>query len=143
MTKTVYKGECFCGSVKFTIAGTPEGMGYCHCESCRSWSASPVNGFTLWKPDKLTITEGNEHVGTYHKTEQSHRKFCKKCGGHLMTDHPEMGLVDIFSAMLPKLDFTPGLHVHYGEKVLSIPDGLPKFADLPAELGGSGKQLEE
>ncbi|WP_068115794.1 GFA family protein [Tropicimonas marinistellae] len=143
MTGSTYKGQCFCGSVKIEVCGTPEGMGYCHCESCRSWSASPVNGFTLWNPENLTITEGAEHVGQYHKTENSHRKFCTKCGGHLMTDHPGMGLVDIYSAMLPELAFEPGLHVHYGEKVLRIPDGLPKFADLPGDFGGSDQQLPE
>lgn len=31
-------------------------MGYCHCESCRHWSAGPVNAFTLWKPEALQIT---------------------------------------------------------------------------------------
>jgi hypothetical protein len=102
-----------------------------------------VNGFTLWDPKSLEITEGEDYVGEYHKTENSHRKFCTKCGGHLMTDHPGMGLVDVFSAMLPELEFKPGLHVHYGEKALSIADGLPKFVDLPAELGGSGAKLSE
>lgn len=143
MPNSTYSGQCFCGAVRFKVTGTPEGMGYCHCESCRSWSASPVNGFTLWGPKSLEITEGADHVGEYHKTENSHRKFCTKCGGHLMTDHPGMGLVDVFSAMLPELEFKPSLHVHYGEKTLSIADGLPKFVDLPAELGGSGAKLSE
>lgn len=143
MTKTTYDGACFCGAVTFSVSGSPEGMGYCHCNSCRSWSAAPVNAFTLWKPDSLTITRGADRIGTYHKTDHSMRKFCKSCGGHLMTDHPEMGLVDIYAAMLPDLAFQPGLHVHYGEKVLGIPDGLPKFADLPDDLGGSGEILPD
>lgn len=143
MTNSSFKGQCFCGAVAFEVSGTPEGMGYCHCESCRSWSAAPVNGFTLWNPDCLKITMGADFVGEFHKTDNSHRKFCTRCGGHLMTDHPEMGLVDIYSAMLPDLDFQPGLHVHYAEKVLSILDGLPKFADLPADFGGSDQRLPE
>ncbi len=143
MTSSTYNGQCFCGAVKFEVIGKPEGMGYCHCESCRSWSAAPVNGFTLWTPDSLKITEGSDYVGEYHKTENSHRRFCKKCGGHLMTDHPGMGLVDVYSAMLPEFDFQPGLHVHYGERVLSIRDGLPKFTDLPGDFGGSDQQLPE
>ena len=143
MTDQNHKGQCFCGAVKFTVSGSPEGMGYCHCTSCRTWSAAPVNGFTLWQPENVALTEGAEFVGEYHKTDQSYRKFCTKCGGHLMTDHPEMGLIDVYSAMLPDLDFQPGLHVHYAESVLSIPDGLPKFADLPGDLGGSGRELPE
>ncbi len=67
-------------------------MGYCHCESCRHWSASPVNGFTLWSPDAVTIavtiTKGAANVGTFSKTDRSARKWCKSCGGHLFTEHP-------------------------------------------------------
>ena len=143
MSTNIYPGQCFCGAVKFSVVGTPEGMGYCHCQSCRSWSASPVNGFTLWRPSAVKITQGAEHVGEFHKTARSHRNFCTKCGGHLMTEHPEMGLIDVYSAMLPDLEFKPGLHVHYGEKVLSIADGLTKYADMPADFGGSGKELAE
>jgi len=54
-----------------------------------------------------------------------------------------MNLVDVYAAMLPTLDFAPSLHVHYGEKVLSITDGLPKMRDLPQEMGGSGIALTE
>ena len=35
------------------------------------------------------------------------------------------------------------LHVHYGEKTLSVRDGLPKFKDMPANFGGSGVELPE
>ena len=33
-----HKGRCFCGAVTIEVTGEPEAMGYCHCESCRSWS---------------------------------------------------------------------------------------------------------
>jgi hypothetical protein len=46
----MHKGECFCGAVQIEVSGEPEGMGYCHCQSCRSWSGGPVNAFTLWRP---------------------------------------------------------------------------------------------
>ena len=55
-----YSGSCFCGAVQFTVSGEPAAMGYCHCESCRSWSAGPVNAFTLWKPDAVKVTRGAE-----------------------------------------------------------------------------------
>ena len=40
--------------------GNPEAMGYCHCTSCRSWSAGPVNAFTLWQPQHVKVTKGAE-----------------------------------------------------------------------------------
>jgi hypothetical protein len=60
-----------------------------------------------------------------------------------MTDHPEMGLVDVYSAILPDLNFEPEVHVFYSEKVVSIKDGLPKMADVPEEMGGSGDTIPE
>lgn len=143
MTESTYKGSCFCGAVELTVTGKPEVMGFCHCDSCRAWAAAPVNGFTLWKPDAVKVTKGQEDVGVFHKTENSHRQFCVKCGGHIMTDHPPMGLVDVYAAVIPDFPFEPAFHVNYGEKVLSLKDGLPKFNDMPAEVGGSGKTLPE
>lgn len=138
-----YRGKCFCGAVQFTVRGEPEAMGYCHCESCRHWSAGPVNAFSLWKPDAVKVTQGAEHIGTYHKTPVSYRKWCTHCGGHLFTEHPPLGLVDVFAAMLPDLEFKPAVHVNYGETVLRIKDGLPKLKDFPKEMGGSGVTLPE
>ena len=138
-----YKGSCFCGSVVFTVTGQPAGMGYCHCESCRQWSAGPVNAFTLWDPNALAITQGADNIGTYNKTPRSYRKWCKTCGGHLFTEHPAWKLVDVYAATIPDFSFSAGVHVHYQETVLHIKDGVPKMKDLPAEMGGSGITLAE
>src|SRR3954452_6178521 len=100
-------GQCFCGAVKIEVTGAPEAMGYCHCSSCRSWSGGPVNAFSLWKPDAVRIKSGAENVAMYTQTALSERQYCRKCGGHLMTSHPPIGLVDVFAATLPDLDFTP------------------------------------
>ena len=140
---TTYQGKCFCGAVEFTVSGEPEAMGYCHCDSCRHWSAGPVNAFSLWKPNALKVTKGIAHVGTYNKTPNSFRKWCKLCGGHLFSDHPPMGLIDVYAAMIPAMTFKPALHVSYGEKVLQVKDGLPKMKDFPKEMGGSGVTLPE
>lgn len=138
-----YKGSCFCGAVEFTVTGDPAAMGYCHCNDCRHWSAGPVNGFSLWKPDALKITKGENNIGTYNKTPNSYRKWCKTCGGHVFTDHPPMGLFDVYASVLPDLPFKPALHVFYGDTVLRIKDGLPKWKDVPKEMGGSGQSLPD
>ena len=138
-----HKGTCFCGAVEVEVSGEPEGMGYCHCESCRRWSAGPVNAFTLWKPNAVKITNGSEHVGKFQKTENSERQYCIKCGGHIMTAHPRLGLIDVYAAVLPRLKFEPGVHVNYAETVLPMKDGLPKLKDFPRELGGSGETMPE
>lgn len=72
-----YRGQCFCGAVEIEVIGAPEAMGYCHCNSCRSWSAAPVNAFTLWKPQNVKVTKGAELVGRYMKTERSGRQYAR------------------------------------------------------------------
>ncbi len=136
-------GSCFCGAVEVETTGAPEVMGYCHCRSCRSWSGGPVNAFTLWKPDAVKVTAGSEHVATFQKTELSQRQDRAKCGGHLMNNHPTLGLTDVFAATLPTLTFSPEVHVNYAETVLPMRDGLPKLKDFPAEFGGSGDMVPE
>ncbi len=138
-----YQGSCFCGAVQFTVSGAPAGMGYCHCDSCRKWAAAPINAFTLWKPEAVRITQGASQVGSYRKTPHSNRKWCKTCGGHVFTDHPGLGLTDVYAAAIPGFPFEAGVHVHYQETVLRMEDGLPKMRDLPAPMGGSGETLAE
>jgi len=139
----MHAGRCFCGIVEIAVTGEPVAAGFCHCVSCRSWAAAPVNAFTLWKPEAVKVTRGEHSIGVYHKSETSYRKFCKVCGGHLLTEHPAFGLIDVYAATIPTLRYEPTLHVHYAEAVLRINDGLPKLRDLPAELGGSGAVLPE
>jgi hypothetical protein len=139
----VHHGACFCGSVAIEVSGEPAAMGYCHCNSCRSWSGGPVNAFTLWPPSAVRVTEGEQFVATYAKTDMSHRQYCSRCGGHLMTRHPSLGLVDVYAATVPSLAFKPQLHVNYAETVLPMRDGLTKLKDFPADFGGSGEIMPE
>ena len=91
----------------------------------------------------MRVTKGADQIGRFMKTENSGRQFCTKCGGHVMTDHPGFGLVDVYAATIPTFLFQPGLHVNYSETVLHMHDGLPKMQDLPSEMGGTGVTLPE
>ena len=139
----VDRGKCFCGAVEFTVSGEPAVAGYCHCASCRSWSAGPVNAFSLWAPDAVQVTKGADRIGVYNKSELSYRKYCTTCGGHLFTAHPPWKLVDVYVAVIPGFPFRPKVHVNYQATVLRMKDGLPKFKDIPEEMGGSGETLAE
>ena len=138
-----HQGSCFCGAVQLAVSGEPAAMGYCHCESCRSWSAGPVNAFTLWKTDSVKVTRGADRIGSYNKTPRSIRKWCTTCGGHLFTEHPMWGLTDVYAATIPDYPYSAAVHVNYQETRLPMRDGLPKFKDVPADMGGSGTAIAE
>jgi hypothetical protein len=135
------RGACICKAVEIEVTGAPAVMAFCHCESCRTWLSAPVHGATLWPSANVKLLRGA--LGTFKKTEASHRQFCTKCGGRVMVLHPAIGMTDVPSVMLPQQPFRPTMHVHYGEKVIAIRDGLPKFKDFPKEFGGSGDILPE
>ena len=104
MSAQAHAGSCFCGTVKFELSGAPNVMGYCHCTDCAHWAGAPINAFSLWPPQSLTVTAGEDRIGTFAKTPGSERKFCTQCGGHVFTNHPAMGLVDVYlnhRALLP------------------------------------------
>ena len=138
-----HRGTCFCGAVEVEVSGEPAAMGYCHCASCRSWSAGPVNAFTLWPSAEVKVTKGWADLVSFAKTKMSERAYCARCGGHVMTVHPPLGLTDVYAATIPTLPFKPAVHVNYAETVLPMKDGLPKFKDFPAAFGGSGAEVPE
>ena len=143
MNDNKIKGSCFCGAIELEVSGLSVAMGYCHCKDCAKWSASPMNSYSFWAPDQFKITKGKEHIRTFSKTSHSVRKFCNKCGGHIMTDHPDSNLIDVFVCILAGFKFKPTIHVYYESKTVSVKDGLPKFKDLPLEFNGSGETVPE
>jgi hypothetical protein len=138
-----HKGACFCGSVQIEVAGDPVDAGFCHCSSCRSYSGAPFVAFTIWPAEAVRVVQGRELISSFNKVGTSDRKFCSQCGGHLLLDHPALGLVDVRAAVLPTVAFRPKAHLGYAENVMRIADGLPKFRDFPAEIGGSGELMPE
>ena len=102
-----------------------------------------MNAFTLWKPSNVKVVKGEEFLARFMKTPASGRQSCKNCGGHVMTDHPPLGLIDVYAATIQTLPFKPVVHVNYAETVLPMKDGLPKLKDFPAEFGGSGEIVPE
>jgi len=143
MANVKIKGRCFCGAIELIVTGELSAMGYCHCKDFAACSATPINSYSFWGFDQLEITKSSENIQTFYKTDHSKRKFCKKRGGHFMTEHPSSNLVDIFTVILKGFSFKPSIHLNYESKTVSFKDGLPKFKDLPEESNGSGKILPE
>ena len=96
----------------------------------------------LYPADKVTI-EGEVDSFKLKEDSISLRKTCKTCKGPVVNDHAEaMKMMDIPGGVL-NVPFTPAMHLHYAEKILSFKDGLPKFKDLPEAFHGSNEMLED
>lgn len=138
-----HSGTCFCGAVEIEARGAPLEMGYCHCSSCRAYSGGPFGAYFLWKAEDVRVVRGEDLLGHYNKVGTSERQFCTRCGGHLSTRHPGLGLADVRAGVMPGLAFRPTVHLNYQEAVTRVRDGLAKLRDFPAEAGGSGDLVPE
>lgn len=50
-------------------------------------------------------------------------------------------MTDVYPYLLRGFSFQPQAHVWYGQRVVEMNDGLPKFRDMPEEAGGSGEMV--
>jgi hypothetical protein len=140
---TTHTSSCACGAVQVELNGEPAVQAYCHCHSCRSWLSAPIHAAALWPTPNVRVVKGAEHLGTFKRTENSHRQFCTLCGAAVLITHPSMGMTDIPAGTVGGFTYQPAVHVNYGEKVMSVRDGLPKFKDFPKDFGGSGEMLPD
>jgi hypothetical protein len=110
-----HMGRCYRGAVEIEMRGDPLEMGYCHCENCRHYSAAPVSAFTLWTKENVNVTKGEEFLGRFKSSEISERRYCAKCGGHILVEHPTLGLMDVRIGALRNFPFKPKVHLNYAE----------------------------
>ncbi|QIE55958.1 GFA family protein [Pikeienuella piscinae] len=137
------KGACFCGTVEVETTGEPVVQGFCHCADCRAWSATPVTAFALWPAAMMKATRGEADLASFSRTEGTVRRHCVHCGGAVMTVNDGGALIDVYPPLLPGFAFRPRSHVHYGQRMVDMKDGLPKYRDLPARAGGSDEMIAE
>jgi len=137
-----YTGNCYCGSVTVTVDGPPVASAYCHCHSCRKWHAAPVNAWSIWP--LIAVRISGETIRSF-TNETSRRISCAQCGGGVANIKPAINMIVVYPMVLAGSDlgFEPVCHVHYIERVLDIADGLPKYIELPKQLGGSGATVGE
>jgi hypothetical protein len=140
-----HHASCYCGHVTLVAKGDPASQCFCHCSSCRRWSGQPVTACILWPDDRVRFLKGTEKLHRFSVTghPEGGKFSCQVCGGAVCTFVPSARLYDIFAGVLADFDFRPTIHINYGERVISMHDGLPKFRDMPEHAGGSGTLVGE
>lgn len=137
--------RCLCGAVKIGLSAAPVLQVYCHCTTCRRWSGQPVTACVLFPEDAVRILEGEEDLLRYQRgaTPEDCKMSCRRCGGAVGTFIARVRQYDIFAGVIADFTFESTAHINYGERILDVPDGLPKFRDMPEQAGGSGDMMTE
>jgi hypothetical protein len=139
----VRTASCFCGAVEVSVEGDPVTQGFCHCASCRAWTAQPVTAYALWPAPLVRVTKGADVFGHAPRNDNLATGFCTKCGGAVLAESKLSGLTDVFPMIVHDFEFVPQSHINYAERAIDMRDGLPKFKDMPDVAGGTGEMMPE
>jgi hypothetical protein len=76
------EGGCLCGAVRFVTTGQPQGVYWCHCQSCRRHTGAPVAVLARYDLNAYTVTKGE--ITKFDSTPgKTRRGFCARCGSTL------------------------------------------------------------
>jgi hypothetical protein len=89
-----HEGGCYCGSLRYAVAGDPLNTAICHCKSCQRQTGSAFSVVMAVPRGSLSIESS---VATYDTTGDdgaiSRRYFCAKCGSPIAIDPATMPAV--------------------------------------------------
>jgi len=128
------RGECFCGSIRYSIDGGLRNARSCHCSRCRKAFSSQASTYAEVHSDDFKWDQGEELLSTYESQEGFGLQFCSVCGSTLcgIFDGKVHGVT--LGCLLddPKIEI--GMHIFVGSKasweiisgeVLQFEEGVP------------------
>jgi hypothetical protein len=77
------RGSCQCGGVQFELPEEFEGMGFCHCATCKKLSGGGATANARVRTDAIRIVEGRDLLRTYQPDDGTAKTFCSVCGSNL------------------------------------------------------------
>ena len=127
-----YKGECLCGSIKYTVDKIEHKMAHCHCNMCRKFHGAAFVTFGEALSENFHWIEGEEFLQEFKANNGTVRKFCKICGSSMIFQ-PSNDTGELIEFSLGTLDSDivgrPDAHVFMANKAnwVKVEDDLPKF----------------
>lgn len=135
MDQPVRTGGCFCGNVRYTVAGEPLHLCFCHCASCRRATGAPMVPWGTFPDTRFAVIEGQLVV--HHSSPGVSRGFCRRCGSSLTyANKNRPGEIDITLATLDDPEvLRPTCHIWVRDKPswVVITDGLPQFETVSGQ----------
>ena len=129
MSDPTCSGGCFCGQVRFELAGEPIFACHCHCESCRRAAGAAFVTWVSFPRDGLIMKSGT--ISEYRSSPGVQRGHCSICGTTLTYSSAKRpDEIDIaFSTLDDTTGIEPEAHIWVQDMVpwLVVNDGLPRF----------------
>ncbi|KAL1297771.1 hypothetical protein AAFC00_006308 [Neodothiora populina] len=142
--KARYEASCHCGKVKYQLSrDAPLDSKLCHCTTCQTQHAAPFQWAAIFHKEDINFSHGHHDLEWYDPTDKSieHKLPCKVrcsyCHSPIMDEGRNMIL--LFPSLIhlktdeDKKNFKPRCHMFYNQRVMDIPDGLPKWTGLSGD----------
>jgi hypothetical protein len=128
-------GGCFCGAVRYRMAGPLLSSDICHCESCRRASGAPSVAWITVERKSFEFVKGTPVA--YPSSPGVVRRFCGTCGSALTYENahrPES--VDITTVTLDEPNrFPPAAEVWLEDRIAWQPTS-PNLKHYPRGSAG-------
>jgi hypothetical protein len=79
-------GSCLCGAVAYEADAPLERIVHCHCHTCRKTHGSAFSSVTAVPREKFRWLRGQNLLGAIESSAGKLRRFCGKCGSHVMAE---------------------------------------------------------
>jgi hypothetical protein len=79
-------GSCLCGAVAYEVAAPLERIVHCHCQTCRKTHGAAFSSVTAVPREKFRWTRGEDVLSAYQSSPGKFRRFCSRCGSHIMAE---------------------------------------------------------
>ncbi|KAI0746820.1 Mss4-like protein [Daedaleopsis nitida] len=135
------KGACFCGSVSYSVTGTPKLSAFCHCTLCQRLTGCPFVHTIHFPSSAVEWTHPAPHEErldsyTVPNKPWKTRWRCKSCGACVRSVNSKTGSTSVWGAHLARDEagmilewetVQPTAHIFYGTRMLDVKDGLGKW----------------
>jgi hypothetical protein len=127
-------GSCLCGGVAYEVDADLSRIVHCHCPTCRKTHGAAFSSVTAVPRDKFRWTRGADLLGAFESSPGKFRRFCTKCGSHVMAERVAQPNVLLRLGCLDTtVDEPPQVHI-WRSKGASWYDPKTQSEELPEGL---------
>jgi hypothetical protein len=127
-------GSCLCGQVVYEIDSLDMPIAHCHCRTCRKAHGAAYTTTAGVMREHFRWIKGEELVTSFESSPGKLRKFCSKCGSHVVAERPIQPHVSLRVATLDDdPGTTPMMRIWRAHDVpwLNEDAGRPSYDEVP------------
>jgi hypothetical protein len=86
-------GSCLCDGVAYEADASLGRIVHCHCQTCRKTHGTAFSSVAAVPREKFHWVRGQELLGAFESSPGKFRRFCTRCGSHIMAERTAQPVV--------------------------------------------------